>query len=150
MKIEIYLPPRAICAAGVATAGIAVIVGILYPDLGRAMLLLLGITIPGAVVVAGLFRAWEQLEYPDTRPEKGWLGATGPVGNVYSDNLAPGEGLEGWKGTDHYVQYNAPESVYLETEEDVREDAAEVHARRVKKARVLKPGREGDLEINDN
>lgn len=154
MKIEIHFPPRFFWLFWLAAGAGAIAGGIAYPELSRAFILFLSCLAGGVILIVSLAHTIAEMGRQDTRPEKGWVGVEVAVSQITPMDLADGEAPEDWKGTDGYATPPGfeGESVYLEDEENVREDAAEVYERRAKKARVLKPWKGAPIEIlkNDN
>lgn len=100
----------------------------------------------GALCVdAAVFLIWSTLyaidamEHPDTWPERGWEALPGQEMSLTELDISEIKAA----GVDY-------EPRYLDGDEDVREDAAEIYEQRVKKSRPLVPGRDADLEINDS
>lgn len=95
------------------------------------------IVAPAMIIGITVRLVWEAIENDAPRPEPGWMGV-----EMKGEPLPEGWDQEPDRGS-------AYASEYLETEEDVRPDASEIHARRVLRDQAGRRGAGVEFEINN-
>ncbi len=110
----------------------------------RWIVLAATVALMAGFLVVVVIHAWQDKRDEKAHPEKGWLGAVGEIpANEMDVKRLSEEGDPVRRAFPNYA------SEYLETEEDVRPDAPEIHARRVRQDQARRRGAGVDFEINN-